>query len=327
MNETKIRSDTPKKGKVEPSVLPSRTNQAKAALKDERRRLIRRERHFLYFIVPVVLFFLIFRYMPVLLGLWVSLWDYSLLSGYGDFIWLDNYVKALTDPQLLSASWITLVYSVLKVGIELVLGVGIALLLQGNQIVRAFIRSALFVPVVTSGIVVAVLWSMLYNSQSGLINSVLNAIGIESQPFLVSTDQALGSIIAMGVWNSLGLTVIILVVGLGQIDQSLYEAAKVDGAGNVRQFWHITLPGLRGAMIFVAAMHIIDAVQVFVPMYNMTKGGPEGSTTSIALYVYEQGFEYGNMGYASAISMLVVIIIVGLSASQLWVWRKSFRES
>jgi fructooligosaccharide transport system permease protein len=303
--------------------LPSKKDITRIA----RRKLMRREKPFLLFIIPVVIFFLVFRYLPVLLGLWVSLWEYSLLSGYGDFTGLANYARALTDPKLLSASWITIVYAVTKVAIEIVLGIGIALLLQGNQRVRAFMRSVLFVPVVTSGIVVAVLWSMLYNSQSGLINSFLNAAGIASQPFLVSTDQALGSLIAMGVWNSLGLSVIIFVVGLGQIDQSLYEAAEVDGAGATRKFWHITLPGLRGPIIFVAAMHVIEAVQVFVPMYNMTKGGPEAATTSIALYVYEQGFEFGDMGYASAISMLVVIIIVGLSASQLWVWRKSFREN
>lgn len=280
------------------------------------------ERAFFLFLVPVLVFFAVFRYAPVLIGVWVSLWDYSLLRGFQRFAGLEHYITVFTDPGMLSAVWITVRFAVGKVVVEVIIGLALSLLLVRSTRVNALIRSVLFVPVVTSSIVLSVIWAMLYNSQSGLINSVLMALGLPPQPFLTSTSQALGSLIGMGVWSTLGLTVIILVVGLGQIDQALYEAAAVDGASVLRRFWHVTLPGLRGPIAFVAAMHTIEAIQVFVPMYNMTNGGPQGSTTSIALFVYKQGFEYGNMGYASAISIVVVLVIVLISGGQLAAWRR-----
>jgi len=271
---------------------------------------------FLLFLVPALAVLITFRYVPIVLGFQVSTWHYSLLGGYGDYAGLENYTHALLNSAFWNTILVTVTYSLLKVPAQIALGLGLALLLQGQTQVRQWLRAIIFVPTVMSIVVASVLWSMMYHSQIGLINGALTSLGLPRQPFLTSGAQALPSIVVMVIWKDVGLTMLILLAGLEAISKVYYDAARVDGASPLQTFRYVTLPMLRGALVFVLVTETINAMQVFVPMYTMTQGGPGDATRSVVYNIYQYGFQLGDMGYASAMSMILVVIIVTISLVQ-----------
>ena len=275
-----------------------------------------RDTGFLVFLVPALLILLVFRYAPIALGIQVSFWNYSLLGGYGSYAGLDNYLQAFKDPTFWNALKVTAIYTLLKVPAQLVLGMGLALLLQGESSVRQAMRAVIFVPGVMSIIVASVLWSQIYHSQLGLANSVLQALHIPPQPFLISADEAMPAIALMAIWKDIGLTMLILIAGLGSIAPVYYEAARIDGSGAWQTFRYVTLPLLRGSVLFILITETVNALQVFVPIYAMTQGGPQDATKTMVYYIYQAGFQLQNMGYASSLSVILVLIIVAVSLVQ-----------
>jgi len=179
-----------------------------------------------------------------------------------------------------------------------------------------FMRTTIFFPVVTSLVVGAMIWSMMYNKDLGLIQSLLGIFGVGHIGFLSSSFLALPSIVVMMIWKEVGFSMIIFVAGLQAIPEMFYEAAAIDGAGAVRRFFHITWPLLMPVTLFVIVTQTISAMQVFVPIFVMTKGGPFYSTNAIVYYIYQNGFEYNDMGYASAMSFFVLIALVAISYVQ-----------
>jgi ABC-type sugar transport system permease subunit len=268
------------------------------------------------FVLPALINFTIFRYLPIILAGQASLYDYSLLGGFGAFVGLKNFERAFSDDLFWSSIVVSLKYTLLKVPIQVLLALLLAMFVSRQIRGMGFMRTTIFFPVVTSLVVGAMIWSMMYNKDLGLIQSLLGIFGVPHTGFLSSSLLALPSIVVMMVWKEVGFSMIIFVAGLQAIPEMFYEAAAIDGAGAVRRFFHITWPLLMPVTLFVIVTQTISAMQVFVPIWVMTKGGPFYSTNAIVYYIYQNGFEYNDMGYASAMSFFVLIILVAISYVQ-----------
>lgn len=273
------------------------------------------------FVLPALVNFAVFRYLPILAALRASLYQYSLLGGFGDFRGLDQYVAIFNDPYFLNSLWVTVKFTFYKVPLQILLSLFLALFLARESLATAFVRSAVFTPVVTSVIVVSVLWSMMYHSQLGLINSLLSVADVPPQAFLSNPRRALPALTAMMIWKDVGFSMIILMAGLKGIPHMYKEAAVVDGATPWEVLWHITLPLLRRVMMFVVVTQTIFSFQVFVPVYAMTRGGPLETTKAVVYYIYQYGFLFQDMGTASAMSIVTLFLLLVVSAIQMRVFR------
>lgn len=274
------------------------------------------------FVLPALLNFVIFRYLPILWAGRASLYQYSLLGGYRGLNGLDHYVRAFVDDPIFWKSMkATVLYVMGKVPLQVVLALALAVFVQRSGLVMGAVRSAIFAPVVTSMIIVTLIFQMMYNPDVGLLNSILRAVGLPRQLWHTSASTALPSIIGMTIWKDVGFSMIILVAGLQGIPDIFYEAALVDGANRWQVFTRITLPLLRRTLLFVIVTQTIFSFQVFVPIYQMTKGGPLDSTKVIVYYIYQQGFLFQDMGYASALSMITLVLILTVSLFQMRVMR------
>lgn len=268
------------------------------------------------FVLPALVNFAIFRYIPIFMAGQASLYDYSLLGGFGDFVGAKNYVRALQDDLFWSSMWVSVQYALMKVPAQVVMALLLALFVSRSVRGMGVIRTIIFFPVVTSLVVGAMLWSMMYNKDLGLIQSMLGVFGLRHNGFLSSPDLALSSIVVMMVWKEVGFSMIIFVAGLKGIPEMFYDAANIDGASPMQRFLYITLPLLKPVTLFVVVTQTISAMQVFVPIFVMTQGGPFFSTNAIVYYIYQNGFAYNDMGYASALSFFVLSLLVAVSYFQ-----------
>lgn len=273
------------------------------------------------FVLPALINFLIFRYLPIFAALQASLWQYSLLGGYRDFNGLQHYVNMVNDSLFWKSMGVTLLFVLFKVPIQIVLSLILAVFLQKENWAASFVRSAIFTPVVVSVIVISIVWSMMYHSQLGLINSILSIFGIPRQAFLSDPNRALPAITMMMIWKEVGFSMIILMAGLKGIPTEYREAAIVDGARPWQIFWHITLPLLKRVLMFVIVTQTVFSFQVFVPVYAMTRGGPLDSTKVIVYYIYQNGFLFQDMGYASAMSIVTLALLLLISGIQMRLMR------
>ncbi|MGH7966502.1 MAG: carbohydrate ABC transporter permease [Candidatus Binatia bacterium] len=265
------------------------------------------------FILPAIINFTVFRYIPIAASIRASFYEYSLLRGLRDFIGLDHYARMLTDQTFWDSLRVTSLFVIYKVPIQIVLSLALAVLLQRETIGAGVVRSAILTPMVTSVIVASIIWAMMYHVQQGLIQSLLAAVGIPRQAFLSDADRALPAVTVMMIWKDLGFSLIILLAGLKAIPQTYYEAALVDGANAWEAFRRVTIPLLMPVLMFVVVTQAVFSFQVFVPVYQMTRGGPLDSTKVLVYYIYQQGFRFQDMGYASALSVVALVIMVVIS--------------
>jgi len=235
------------------------------------------------------------------------------------FAGLRNYEKLFSDDVLHLVLRNTAVYSVAVVFITLVLALGLAVLINRDLKFRAALRAIFFLPVVTTLVAVSGLWLFIYSPDFGLMSYILRLFGSPGQAWLNQPNAALWAIIIMMIWQGLGYDMIILLSGLQNIREDLYEAAMIDGAGHWALFWNITLPLLSPTLVFLLIVSIIQAFRVFDPVYVMSggTGGPANSTATLVFYLYKQAFTNQDAGYASAIAYLIVGIAVILTAIQL----------
>ncbi len=274
------------------------------------------------FLLPAAGGILLFSILPIMQAFRISFFDYSLLNPEQVFIGFSNYDRAWTDPVFRVALTNTLLYTVLLVTIQTAAALVLALLLKQQVRGLAFFRSSIFLPVITSLVVISTVWKLMFNSQ-GFINSFLQTVGLGAQPFLASPGQALLSLVFMGVWKDVGFYMLIFLAGLQAIPMELYESAEIDGATKARRFVWITLPLLRRATVFVIVIGTISAFKVFTPVYLMTDGGPADSTTVIVFYIFRSAFRYFQMGYASAMSFILLGIVLILTVVQFRLLRPS----
>lgn len=269
------------------------------------------------FVLPALINFTLFRYYPIASATYSSLFNYSLLGGYRGFVGLDHYIRMVNDPAFWNSLKVTFVFVATKIPIQVALALALALFLSKPSIGSTIVRSAIMAPMVTSIIVVSIIWALMYHSEQGLFQSILASVGLPKMRFISHEGRALPSLTFMMIWKDVGFSMIILMAGLKGIPSVYYEAAMVDGATPWQRFWNITLPLLRPVLMFVLVTQVAFSFQMFDPVFQMTKGGPLESTNIIVHYIYQQGFLFQDMGYASALSMVTLLILLIISYGQM----------
>jgi multiple sugar transport system permease protein len=273
------------------------------------------------FALPFVLIFAIFMAGPIAASMVLSLTDFGLRDLRNplgtDFIGLENYTTLLGDPKFRAAIANTAYFVIVGVPLTLGLGLGAALALdRGIRRFRTLFRVGYYLPVVTSIVAIAVVWRFLLNPDQGLLNMILGAIGLDGPNWLGDPTLAMPSIIAMAAWRNLGFAMIVFLAGLQTIPAQLYEAASIDGAGRWQMFRSVTFPLLRPTVLFLVVITTIGYLQLFEEPFVMTDGGPLDRTLSISMYMYQQGFEFFNQGYAAAIAWILFILVAIVAVVQ-----------
>ena len=270
------------------------------------------------FLAPALVVLGVFFLLPVLAALILSLTDYDLYA-LADlrnlrFVGLGNYWELLHRPLFWSALGHTLYFVAVGVPLSMGASLGAALLLNSPlAAAKPLFRTALFAPVVTTVVAVAVIWRYLFNTRYGMANYVLGLIGIHPVDWLGDPHWAMPTIIAFAVWKNFGYNMIIFLAGLQAIPPELYEAARIDGASPWRQFRHITLPMLRPTMLMVGILTVSGYFQLFAEPYVMTEGGPLQSTVSVLYLMYDEGFKWWNLGSASAVAFLLFLLMFAVT--------------
>ena len=260
-------------------------------------------------VLPYAIFFLVFVAYPLSFSLVLVFHRWNIVSPM-EWIGLKNFSRLFQDPLFYASLWNTLVFLLLHIPAQIVVALGFALLLNGRLRGRGFFRAIYFLPVVVSGVVVTILWQQLYAYDNGLLNAMLNAIGLRRVPWLVDPHVAMPAIAVMATWKNVGIYIVLFLAGLQTIPTEVYDAASVDGASPFRQFRHITLPMLQPTMIVIVVLSTIGGFSLFIEPYVLTGGGPLQSTLSGMLYIYNQGFYFNHMGYAATLGFVYALIIL-----------------
>ncbi|GLS23362.1 sugar ABC transporter permease [Labrys miyagiensis] len=271
------------------------------------------------FILPALIGFIVFYFLPTIRAIEISLTDWNLMRA-PKFVGLDNYVKLMGDPRFWQSVRITLLYVIYNIPLQTALGLLLAVLLDRLSKSVA-VRAIVVAPYLLSNVVVALIFLWLLDPVLGVTNAFLNLVGIARQPFLTTPGLALISIVGINIWRHTGLIALLFYAGLQAIPKSLYEAAKIDGASEWRMFWHITLPLLRPVLVFIVVTSVIGSFQIFDTIAVATRGGPVNSTSAIIWYIYESAFRFSKMGYASAMSVLLFLVLIAVTLVQMRVLR------
>ena len=274
------------------------------------------------FIAPNVVVFAVFMFVPILLAFYISLNEWTLI-GYPTFVGFGNYLDMLEDSEFLRAFYNTGVYTLGTVPTSIALGLVVALGLNRKLPGRTLLRSIFFVPVIISLVAVALIASWIFNDNYGIINAALSAVGIGDVPWLSSARWAMISLIIATLWIRLGFNMVIYLAALQSIPTELYDAARVDGASGWRRFRHITWPLLGPTTFLLVIINIIYSLHVFDLIYVMTGGGPGFSTTVLVQYIYQMAFTEGQMVYASAIGVVLYLLLLIFTVFQWRVTRQS----
>lgn len=270
------------------------------------------------FIFPATLLLIVFSFIPIVITFYLSFFKYNGLRA-AEFVGFSNYLKAFREVEVHESLKNTLLFSVVTVPVQTVGALGIAALIASRYRNRfgEFVRGALFIPVLCSATLVGSIFFFLFASTSdSMANTIVGLFGIDKVNWLGSTSIALWVIIFVSIWKNIGYFVIIFYAGIMDIPISLYEVSQIDGASKWKQFIYITIPNLKNVIYMVITISIIWSLQFFDITYAMTKGGPGFATSSLVYVVYNQGFKYFNMGYASAIAVLLALLIAFFTAIQ-----------
>lgn len=275
------------------------------------------------FVLPCFIFFIIFVFLPILMGFFYSFTNYTGLSRSMDFVGLKNYINLFKDRYFIGAIKNNIIYSVLFSISTMVLALIVSVLLNKAFIGKAYFKIAFFLPYLTSMVSVALIWKMIFNPYGGPLNTFLEFIGISNPPkWLASSDWALYAVIIVAVWKDMGYYMLIFMAGLQNIPVSLYEAASIDGANEWHAFTRITIPMLSPTIFLNSVILTINSFQVFDLINVMTGGGPGKSTNVLAFRIYEEAFKYGRMGYGSAIAYFLFFVIMILTLIQFKVQKR-----
>jgi multiple sugar transport system permease protein len=273
---------------------------------------------YIFITIPLIYFFL-FRIAPTIFSFFLSFMKWDLLSPNKVFVGLDNFKFVLKSPAFRMAMVNTMEYVVISVPLMIVISLSIALLLNSIARGQGFFRTLVFIPYVTSTVAISWVWKWMFMENGGVVNGLLRAVGLGAQPFLQSTTQSIYVVMSNIIWQNIGFNTIILLAGLMQISKSYYEAAEIDGANSWDQFRHITIPQLNPTLVYVAVMGTIRTLQVFTQVYNIAgpEGGPLNSTTSLVLEIYKAAFTSYKMGRASAMTVILFVIILAITIFQM----------
>ena len=267
------------------------------------------------FILPSLIGFVLFFLWPSLRAVQISFTEWNLLRAPKS-VGLENYQDLLVDPKFWNAMKVTGLYVLYNIPLQTVLGLFIAVVM--DRVAKSIIVRGIFVlPYLLSNVIVALIWLWLLDPLLGYGNVLLNFLGISDQPFFGSITQALPTIAGINIWRHMGFNALLFYAGIQSIPKSLYEAATIDGAGEWRMFRNITLPLLRPVMVFVLVTSIVGSFQIFDTVAVTTQGGPVDATRVIVWYIYQNAFEFFKMGYATAMSVVLFLILIVVTILQM----------
>jgi multiple sugar transport system permease protein len=269
------------------------------------------------FILPTFLGYTAFIVGPILAAIGISFTKYDILSP-AMFVGLDNYVRLLSDPRLRTVYGNTIFFTVFAVSLNVGLGLLLAVLLNRHlpSPIKYVLRSAYFFPVLVALVYSSIIWQFLYQKDTGIFNYYLGLLNVAPIPWLSNRQWVLPSIILLDVWRNAGFAMLVFLAGLQNISQEYYEAAQLDGANRLQLFRHITVPLISPTIFFNLVIYMIGALQVFDSIMVLTKGGPGDASRSLVIYIYENAFQFFEMGYASAVAITLFVIIVILTLIQ-----------
>jgi ABC-type sugar transport system permease subunit len=268
---------------------------------------------------PKLFLFLTIFVFPFFFAIWMSLHEWHPLAAEQEFVGLENFYRLAGDGRFIDSLVNTFAYTI-GVSLSVPIALFIAILLNKNIRWSEIYAAAIFVPVVVSWVVVSLIWMWIYNPDYGLLNAILSALGLPTLQWTRGVTTALPSLIIIGIWKTVGFNLVIFLAGLRGIPDSYYEAARISGANSWQRFRYITLPLLKPTTFFVVLVTLITAFREFTPMFVITEGGPVTATHTIVFYFYRTGFEYGQMGYASAMAVVLMVIVFTVSLIQQRTW-------
>ncbi|MEC0176081.1 sugar ABC transporter permease [Paenibacillus favisporus] len=279
-----------------------------------------RGRWFIYLsLAPILLLFGVFAFIPIGWSLGLSVFKYNPLSASALFVGADNYIRMLGDSIFIKSLWVTFKFVVIAVAVNILITLMFAVAIQRIRTgwLRNLMRTVFFLPTIAPLAGTAIVWSTMFNYSHGLFNIVLTQLHMAPVQWLSDPHYALYSVILMTLWADIGYNIVLFIAGLDSIPDMYYEAAILDGASRWHSFWHVTLPLLRRTMLFVSVTTVVSYFQAFAQFQIMTKGEPFNETRVLALHIYEQAFSNSNMGYASAMATVFLIIILLVTLLQL----------
>lgn len=267
------------------------------------------------FLLPSLIGFITFYAVPGVRGLYISFTDWDMLSA-PKFIGVENYADMFQDKQFWRSLQVTVYYVILNIPLQTILAIGLAVMM--DRVTKSnIIRGIFIMPWLLPPVIVALIWLWMLDPTLGFVNNLFQFLGLSRQPFLGSPDQAMPSIALINIWQYTGYTALLFFAGLQTIPKSLYEAAAIDGANERRIFWSITLPLLRPVLVFVLVTTIIGSFQIFDTIAVTTGGGPIDATRVITWYIFEFAFQRFQMGYATAISVVLFLILIVATVLQM----------
>ncbi len=286
-------------------------------MKQKNKNSLKKEIQAYLFILPSLIVLIAFVFIPLIGAFVISLTDLDIYMKDFSFVGLKNYTNAFLDERVRNATWNTFYFTIFEVPLQIGVALLVLLLMIRNRKIDKALRTVFYLPYVCSMTAISILWSMLLNTNSGMLPYLFSRIGIQLPNLLGSTMWAMPTVIFVSVWKGFGYTLTILSAAALGISTSLYEAADIDGATSVQKFLYVTIPGIKETIGFCAVTTLIIALQVFDQIYVLTNGGPQYSTETLVGYIYNRGFQTApfDMGYASAIAVylfLIIAIITGL---------------
>lgn len=260
---------------------------------------------------PSVILLILFSVVPLIIAFGLSVFDVSITMDSANFIGLDNFIEAFHDSRFLNSLKVTAIFTGLEVPLQVLGALAVAALITKNNIKNKFFRAVYFLPVICSATAIGIMWKMILHSNIGFITAALQSMGLGKINFLNTPGLTIFVVSFISIWRSFGISAIIYVTAIQQVSASLYEAAEMDGAGKIRQFWHITAPSIRPTFWYILMTRFAGALQIFDIIYITTNGGPNYTTESTVTYIYSRAFSSrSSMGYASAMSVILFVIIM-----------------
>ncbi|GJM74407.1 ABC transporter permease [Paenibacillus macerans] len=281
----------------------------------------------LLFLVPAMLLYAIFFVYPFLFTFLLSFQQWDMISPDRSFVGLANYTGLLHDEVFWMSMRNTLLYLLMTMPVSIGLGLGLALLMESLLRGRVVYRFLFYLPVVSPIAVVAIVWSLMYDDQRGIVNALLMLFGIDGPNWLSDASSSLWAVAIVGIWKGFGYEMLLYVSGLKAIDKGLYEAASIDGAGRLRRLVHITLPLLSPITLFIVIMGIISSFQNFALIKIMTGGGPNNSSNVLVYQLYQEAFQFFSIGKAAAISVILFAFVLLITVVQLRLSRSTVHYS
>lgn len=279
------------------------------------RRLLRRIEP-AFFIAPAFIVIAIILVYPLGYSFWLSFHEWTLRGFRQGVPWvgLRNYITLFSNPEFLNSLRITFTFVVAAVGAEFVLGMGLALLLNHDLKGKGIIRSIILLPMMCTNVVIGLTWRLLFNYEFGLVNYYLTRLGLSPVEWLSKPSVAMPAVIIVDVWNTTSFVALLLLAGLQALPEEPFEAARIDGASSWQIFYYLTLPLLRQTILVALLWRFIDTFRIFDVVYLLTAGGPARATETVSIYVYRYGFQAFNLGFASAASYVMILIMLIIAA-------------